>query len=82
MLTEISHNKVQVSRTGVLAFNQTWPCSKLRSERTYWFEFDDNQDLIDSDIPEQDDGDAALALSQDCQAWLFDLVSPQWLIIE
>jgi hypothetical protein len=71
--------KVRVSRTGVGAFNLGWPCSELRDSRAYWFEFDANQNLIDTDVPEQDNGPAASALSQDCEAFLFDGTVPEWV---
>lgn len=61
--------KVIVSRDEVNEFNRAWPCSTLR-DRSYWFEFDSNGDLVDTDVPEQDDGPAATALSQDALAVL------------
>lgn len=64
-----STRKVIVSRTEVIDFMRTFPCSGLR-ERAYWFEFDENGDLIDTDIPEHDDGPGAVALSQDAFAFL------------
>jgi hypothetical protein len=70
--------KVIVSREEVAQFNAQWPCSSLR-DRSYWFEFEVNGDLVDTDVPEQDDGSAALALSKDCQRFLFDGESPDWL---
>lgn len=76
-LSLVGTNKVRVSREGVAEFNRTWPCSELR-DRSYWFEFDADQNLVDTDVPEQDDGGAALAMSNDCQAWLFDGVAPAW----
>lgn len=79
MIEIISQNKVRISREGVAAFNSRWPGSTLRDSRAYWFEFDNNGDLIDSDVPEQDDGPAALALSQDAQAFLFDDTQPEWI---
>jgi len=69
--------KVIVSRESVRAFNRQWPCSTLR-DRSYWFEFDETGDLIDTDCPEHDDGPAALALSEDCKAFLFDDILPEW----
>lgn len=79
-LTQFSGNlrKVIVSAAGVAAFNSRWPCSELRDSRHYWFEFDDSGDLVDSDVPEQDDGSAAAAMAEDCKAWLFDDVAPEW----
>lgn len=79
MLKIIAKNKVRVSREGVAAFNARWPGSTLR-DRSYWFEFDDNRDLVDIDIPEQDDGPAALAMSQDAEAFLFDDILPEWAV--
>lgn len=70
--------KVIVSREEVANFNSRWPCSELRSERAYWFEFASNGDLIDTDVPEQDDGSAATAMAADCQAFLFDGTQPEW----
>ena len=64
--------KVIVSRGEVQEFNRTWPCSELQNNRAYWFEFDTNGDLIDTDVPEQDDGGAATALSQDAYQFLQD----------
>lgn len=61
--------KVIFSRGEVDAFNRSWPCSELRS-RSYWFEFAANGDLVDTDVPEHDDGSAALALSSYAQAFL------------
>ena len=60
-------NKVIVSREEIAAFNATWPCSPLSADRHYWFEFEANGDLVDTDVPEHQDGAAALALSHDAQ---------------
>jgi hypothetical protein len=76
-MLEIIGRKVIVSRVAVALFNAQWPCSSLRASRAYWFEFAANGDLIDTDCPEQDDGDAAAALAQDCQQYL-DGVVPSW----
>jgi hypothetical protein len=78
MLEVIAPGKVRVSRGGIAAFNARWPCSTLRDSRSYWFEFDSSGDLVDTDCPEQDDGPAALAMSEDCKAFLFDDVLPPW----
>ena len=78
MITLAGHNKVRVSREGVAAFNRRWPGSTLRDSRAYWFEFDVDGDLIDVDVPEQDDGPAAVAMADDCRAWLFDDATPDW----
>jgi len=71
--------KVRVSRDGIAAFNSRWPGSSLRANRSYWFEFDASGDLIDTDCPEHDDGPAASAMAEDCKAWLFDDVQPEWI---
>ena len=77
MLT-IQGRKVIVSRDGVAAFNAMWPCSELRDSRAYWFEFDADGDLVDTDVPEQDDGSAASAMADDCKRYLFDDEQPGW----
>ena len=71
--------KVIVSRQAVALFNAQWPCSTLRTSRAYWFEFDESGDLVDTDYPESDDGPAALALAEDCRAFLDDGTAPDWL---
>lgn len=70
--------KVIVSRESVHAFNRSWPCSTLRDSRAYWFEFDTQGDLVDTDCPQQDDGPAADAMAGDCRAYLFEGVTPSW----
>lgn len=74
----IQGRKVIASRTAIALFNSRWPCSALRDSRHYWFEFDAQGDLVDADVPEQDDGPAASALSDDCKAYLFDGTVPEW----
>ena len=78
VLTLVGPRKVRVSREGVASFNRAWPCSELRSTRAYWFEYDADGDLVDSDVPEKDDGPAASAMCDDCKAWLFDDETPDW----
>ncbi len=75
----LSASMVRVSRDGVRLFNNRWPCSELRANRSYWFEFDESGDLIDTDVPEQDDGRAAAAMAEDCKEYLFNNTLPQWL---
>lgn len=70
--------KVIVSRREVQVFNAGFPGSNLQSYRAYWFEFDKRGDLIDTDVPEHDDGDAAKALAEDCKAYLFEGRQPSW----
>jgi hypothetical protein len=67
----VGQNKVRFSREEVARFRASWPGCNLR-DRSYWFEFAANGDLIDTDVPEQDDGDAALALSYEAHIWLED----------
>lgn len=76
---KIAPYKVCVSRDGVRLFNSHWPCSSLTSYRAYWFEFDASRNLVDTDVPEQDDNGEAAAMAADCSAWLFDHVLPEWL---
>jgi hypothetical protein len=75
----IQNLKVITTRDEVSAFNRAWPCSELRSTRHYWFEFDTNRDLIDTDVPESDDGSAASAMADDCRAYLFDGTLADWM---
>lgn len=64
-------NKVIISRDEVRALNATFPCSELSNDRAYWFEFDPtNGDLVDTDVPEHNDGAAALALAHDAYEFL------------
>lgn len=67
--------KVIFSRDEVDAFRATWPGCKLQS-RSYWFEFDAQGDLIDTDVPEQDDGPESVALSDDAKDWLDEYLDP------
>lgn len=69
-LSLVGPRKVRISSEGVALFNAYWPCSTLRSSRAYWFEFDAYGDLVDTDVPEHDDGSAAVALAADCQEWM------------
>lgn len=78
-ISHIGAHKVMVDQVGIALFNARWPCSNLRTTRHYWFEFDSDGNLIDCDVPQHDDGDAAHALMEDCRAWLFDNVQPEWL---
>lgn len=75
---KIKGRKVIVSREEVAAFNSRWPCSTLRPSRAYWFEFEANGDLVDTDCPQHDDGPAALAMAEDCQRYLDDGIAPDW----
>lgn len=76
----ISTRKVQVSARDVYQFNRTWPCSELRSTRSYWFEFDSNGDLVDTDCPAHDDGAAASAMADDCRAFMETNELPAWAV--
>lgn len=77
-LSLVGPRKVRVSAEGVASFNRGWPCSSLRACRAYWFEFDSNGELSDTDVPHTDDGDAATAMAEDCLAWLDDDTNPDW----
>lgn len=74
----IAPGKVRVSSAGVESFNRGWPCSSLRASRAYWFEFDSTGDLVDSDLPESDDGPAASAMADDCREFLLEGTAPAW----
>lgn len=74
----ISPGKVRVSPEGVASFNRGWPCSELRATRAYWFEFDSDGDLVDSDLPHTDDGAAAVAVADDCREFLLEGTRPEW----
>jgi len=63
--------KVIVSREEVARFCASFPCSGLR-DRSYWFEFDDDGDLVDTDVPQHDDGVGAAALADDAKAFLIE----------
>lgn len=80
MLIEIvGKYKVRFSREAVALFNAQWPASTLRSERAYWFEFDSDANLVDTDCPEQDDGPAASAMAEDALQFYFNDVHPEYL---
>lgn len=70
--------KVIFSRDEVAKFRAHWPACELR-DRAYWFEFDKYEDLIDTDVPQHDDGTAARVLSEDAAAFLFNDELPEWL---
>jgi len=74
----VQGRKVFVTRYEVAAFNRGWPCSKLRSTRSYWFEFDSRGDLADTDLPESDDGSEASAMADDCKKYLVEGEVPDW----
>lgn len=71
--------KVNVPRKDVESFNRQWPCSTLRATRSYWFEFDESGDLIDTDCPEHDDGPAATAMADDALEFLESGEQPDWI---
>lgn len=74
----IQGRKVIVSADAIESFNRAWPCSKLRSTRAYWFEFDYFGNLVDTDVPEQDDGPEASAMADDCKLYLQGYGRPNW----
>ncbi len=77
MPTQYGPRKAGFTAAEVRIFRLQFPCSGLR-DRAYWFEFDSRGDLVDTDVPEHDDGPGAVALSYDAQAWLAGTM-PDWL---
>lgn len=71
--------KVRVSMDEVATFNRRFPCSELRSSRAYWFEFDQSGDLVDTDVPEHDDGNAASAMADDCRRLIMTGETAEWM---
>lgn len=65
----VGFRKVRFNTTEVNLFRAGWPCCKLR-ERAYWFEFDADHNLIDTDVPEHDDGPEATALAAQAEEFL------------
>ena len=75
----VGPRKVRISRLGVALFNAQWPGSRLRSTRSYWYEFDRLGDLIDHDAAEYDgDTQEHGALCDDAKAWMDDGTIPEW----
>lgn len=74
----VAPRKVRVPSWDVAYFNAQWPCSPLSSERAYWFEFDEDGNLVDTDVPEHSDGPAALAMSQDALRFLMEDEQPEY----
>lgn len=63
--------RVLVFALEVEEFQSSWPCSGLE-DRSVWFEFASNGDLIDTNASDQHpdaEGGAILALSQDAYAY-------------
>lgn len=77
-IEKLTPYKARVTATGVRLFNASWPCSTMRATRSYWFEFDADGDLVDTDCPEHDDGPAASAMAEDCRNYLFNDIIPFW----
>lgn len=77
-IAEISARKIRVTRAGVRSFNAAWSCSKLQPERSYWFEFDRDGDLIDTDVPEHENGPEASAMADDCREYLLSGQLAAW----
>ena len=67
----VGPRKVRFTEAEVVEFMDVCPGSGLRN-RSYWFEFDASGYLIESDVPEHDDGPGATALGGQAQAWLFE----------
>jgi hypothetical protein len=81
-MMKIKQSRVLVSRQEVTAFNSRWPCSELRDSHTYWFEFDDADNLIDTNVDVRGDGSAASAMADDCRHYLKTGEYPEWAIQE
>lgn len=77
-LTSKRNVKVRFTADEVRQFMQQFPASGLRN-RSYWFEFEPGGDLVDTDVPQQDDGPGASALSEDAKRYAFENEVPQWL---
>ncbi len=81
MLTKFSGNRrrIIVPPSDVASFNAQWPCSELRpAHGNYIFEFGITGDLVDCDVPESDDGSAALAMAEDCREFMLSGIQPNW----
>lgn len=63
--------KVIIPADEVREFMSRFPCSGLRN-RSYWFEFDHVGDLIDTDVPQHDDGPGAAALADDARKFYLE----------
>lgn len=68
---------VFVSGDGVAAFNRRWPCSPIQPHEQF-FEFEANGDLVFTSLQEDEDGSAAVAMSEDCRAFLTSGDVPEW----
>jgi hypothetical protein len=71
MPTIVGTRKVRFSREEVDAFREEWPGSALTS-RSYWFQFGDDNETIDVDVPNEQDGGASKALEGKALAWLLE----------
>jgi hypothetical protein len=71
--------KIIVSREEVARFNARWPGSVLDDNRHYWFEFDADGNLIDTDVPEHSDGLEASSMAEDCKEFHFDGEQAPWM---
>lgn len=73
-----NQRKVMVPIVDVRGFMLQWPCSGLSPNRHYWFEFDDDGDLVDCDVPEHSDGAASAAMAEDCRDFFLHSALPSW----
>jgi hypothetical protein len=78
MIITYSKFKIGFDQVAIALFNAQWPASPLDPKRQYWFEFDADRNLIDTDVPEHTDGPAAAALASDAEAYAFDSIQPEW----
>ena len=72
--------KVWVSSSEVSRFNARYPGSLLHSTRSYWFEFDYDGNLFDTDVPESDDCEAVDVMVEDCKYYFYKGTLPVWAV--
>jgi len=75
----INGNKVFFSTNDVRMFARTWPGCILQ-DRAYWFEFDGEGNLVDTNIPENEDGLEAIALADDAGQYMAG-TRPRWATV-
>lgn len=77
MMFTAHNNVVTVHPASVAAFNKRWPCSPLNADKAYTFTFSGGC-LVDTNVNEDEDGDAALALCGDAEQFLAHGVAPDY----
>jgi hypothetical protein len=76
MTIRILGRSINFDKAAIAHFNAQWPASQLDTSRSYWFEFDENRNLIDTDC--EIDGPETLALAADAETYIFDYRYPEW----